>query len=214
MDASHISRPRVLGGWVEYNVKCSGGAGAPDADFVSGSSDAFRKLIEEHSRRLRGVVWSFVSDPDVADDVMQNVWCTAYFKRHTYEGRGNVGDWLRAIARRACLVELRRSRATQRQLEWVSMHKAPYLLSTSTQDSCPAHLAEVRDSIHSAMRTLSEREYAVVTSRLFEGCSTTQTARRIRTPEGTVKALLSRGRSKMRRQLVSTYGNGTTDAWK
>ena len=75
-----------------------------------GDLDAFRALVEQHSRYLFGVVVRLVRNPEDAQDVVQNTWIKVHAQLGRFESRSEVRTWLTRIAVNCAIDFLRSSK--------------------------------------------------------------------------------------------------------
>src|SRR5208282_3379593 len=64
----------------------------------SGDSDAFRLLVEQHSRAIFRLAFRMTGNEQDAEDVVQETFLRAYKQLHRYEARASFGTWLYRIA--------------------------------------------------------------------------------------------------------------------
>lgn len=153
-------------------------------------------------RILNSIVGRFARDRDEAEDLLQEIWLRALERRDQYQGRGDADGWLHAVALNLCRAHVRSSRRRRRLLE---SNGALALLS----DDFPppdAHADDGHPGVMAAFRSLPGRYQAALWSRVVEGNSNRETAERMNCPTGTVKALVSRGLVRLRRE----YEKGTS----
>src|SRR3954469_4363130 len=74
-----------------------------------GDSDAFRLLVERHSRVIFRVAYRMTGNEHDADDVVQEAFLRAYKQLDNFEERANFSTWLHRIAVN-CSLDLLRSR--------------------------------------------------------------------------------------------------------
>src|ERR1044072_7396330 len=79
-------------------------AGAPQGD-----EDAFRELVEQHSRSVFRLAFRMTGNEHDAEDVVQESFLRAYKQLGRFESRANFGTWLYRITAN-CAVDLMRSR--------------------------------------------------------------------------------------------------------
>ena len=77
-----------------------------------GDSDAFRGLVERHSRAVYRLAHRMTGSPQDAEDVVQDTFLKAYRQLGRFESRANFGTWLHRIAVN-CSIDLIRSRKHQ-----------------------------------------------------------------------------------------------------
>lgn len=145
----------------------------PDADAVAvaqaraGDADAFRTLVDRHSRNLFRLAYRMTGSEHDAEDVVQETFLRAYRRLHDFEERANVGTWLYRIAAN-CAVDLLRSRP-----RWMT-HAAssdPDALIPEMPDGAPpadrlVMSAEIEQTIHNTMNRLSPTERAAFVLRV------------------------------------------------
>ena len=62
-----------------------------------GDREAFRKLVDENSRRLYSLAWRIVGNKQLAEDVVQESFIKAYKQLSHFDGRSTVSTWLYRI---------------------------------------------------------------------------------------------------------------------
>src|SRR5512140_1186726 len=75
----------------------------------SGDSDAFRVLVERHSRSLFRLAFRMTGNQQDAEDVVQESFMRAYKQLAKFDERASFGTWLYRIAVN-CSLDLVRSR--------------------------------------------------------------------------------------------------------
>jgi len=169
-----------------------------------GNSEAFRALVERHSRAVYRLAHRMTGNPSDAEDVVQETFLKAYRQLGRFESRANFGTWLHRIAVN-CSIDLIRSRPHRE-----AAHDAADLEeigTPGTQDTTqrtPERLmlsTEVQDRITEAMSTLSQRERAAFVLRHFEGHSIDDISRSLGLKANATKHSIFRAVRKMRAAL-------------
>src|SRR3954452_21102576 len=75
-----------------------------------GDSEAFRALVERHSRAVYRLAHRMTGTPQDAEDVVQETFLKAYRQLGRFESRANFSTWVHRIAVN-CAIDLIRSRA-------------------------------------------------------------------------------------------------------
>ena len=75
----------------------------------TGDSDAFRLLVERHSRRVFRLAYRLTGSEADAEDIVQETFLRAYRNLDRFEERAVVGSWLYRIATN-CALDLIRSK--------------------------------------------------------------------------------------------------------
>ena len=139
----------------------------------SGDSEAFRALVERHSRAVYRLAHRMTGNPQDAEDVVQETFLKAYRQLGRFESRANFSTWLHRIAVN-CSIDLIRGRRHQE-----AGHDAADLETLDTVDDhrvdpSPERLmlsTEVQEQVTRAMRDLTPMERAAFILRHFEGHS-------------------------------------------
>src|SRR5690606_20803692 len=74
-----------------------------------GDQEAFRVLVDKHSRTLFRLAYRMTGTAEDAEDVVQETFIRAYRQLSRFEARANVSTWLYRIAFN-CSVDFLRSR--------------------------------------------------------------------------------------------------------
>src|SRR5271163_4555417 len=75
----------------------------------AGDSDAFRLLVEQHSRSIFRLAFRMTGNEQDAEDVVQESFLRAYRQIERFDGRAAFGTWLHRIAAN-CSLDLLRAR--------------------------------------------------------------------------------------------------------
>ena len=166
-----------------------------------GDSEAFRALVERHSRAVYRLAYRMTGNPSDAEDVVQETFLRAYKQLSRFESRANFGTWLHRIAVN-CSIDLIRSRPHREaghdaaDLEQFGAAEAadagrpsPERLTLST---------EVQERINGAMSALSQMERAAFMLRHFEGQSIDEISRALGLKTNATKHSIFRAVKKMR----------------
>src|SRR5256886_15716573 len=80
-----------------------------------GDSDAFRALVETHSRQVFRLAFRMTGNEQDAEDVVQESFLRAYRQLGRFESRANFGTWLYRIVSN-CSVDLMRSKQARHDM--------------------------------------------------------------------------------------------------
>jgi RNA polymerase sigma-70 factor, ECF subfamily len=87
----------------------------------SGDNDAFRLLVERHSRNVFRLAFRMTGNEQDAEDVVQETFLRAYRQLNKYEARSSFATWLFRIASNYSL-DLIRSRKRHQDRREVNMN--------------------------------------------------------------------------------------------
>ena len=166
-----------------------------------GDSEAFRALVERHSRAVYRLAQRMTGTPQDAEDVVQETFLKAYRQLGRFESRANFSTWLHRIAVN-CSIDLIRSRASRE-----AGRDAATLEQCSSDEGMVAGRAsperlmlstEVQERVNTAMSTLSRMERAAFVLRHFEGHSIDEISRSLGLKTNATKHSIFRAVKKMR----------------
>jgi RNA polymerase sigma-70 factor (ECF subfamily) len=173
----------------------------------AGDSDAFRVLVERHSRSLFRLAFRMTGNQQDAEDVVQESFMRAYKQLGKFDERASFGTWLYRIAAN-CSLDLVRSRKRR------SEHLAPQdpegspfdetVAALPSSDPTPERAAlsgEVRTRLEDAMQELSPTERTAFVLRHFEGMCIEEVSRVLECQPGAAKHSVFRAVQKLRRAL-------------
>jgi RNA polymerase sigma-70 factor (ECF subfamily) len=170
----------------------------------SGDADAFRVLVERHSRTLFRLAFRMTGNEQDAEDVVQEAMLRAF--RFCDALRGEARPWLLAIVRNCCHT-WRRSARPQQVVEYVDeVHGRP----ESGQRATDADAIEASDraELRAALDQLLPEHREAIVLREIEGLSYKEIASVTGAPIGTVMSRLARAR----RRLQEALGFGAQEA--
>jgi RNA polymerase sigma-70 factor (ECF subfamily) len=173
----------------------------------SGDADAFRVLVERHSRPLFRLAFRMTGNQHDAEDVVQESFLRAWRQLGKFDERASFGTWLYRIATN-CSLDVMRSRKRRSKQEagpeaGVSEMEDP-VLSLPSGDPTPERLAmsgQVRECVAEAMNELSASERTAFVLRHFEGMRIEDISRVLGCQPGAAKHSVFRAVQKLRRTL-------------
>jgi RNA polymerase sigma-70 factor (ECF subfamily) len=169
-----------------------------------GDSEAFRALVDRHSRAVYRLAHRMTGNPQDAEDVVQETFLKAYRQLGRFESRANFSTWLHRIAVN-CSIDVIRSRPHRE-----AGHDPSDLDQFGADDHpggrplSPERLmlsTEVQDRVNAAMASLSRMERAAFVLRHFEGQSIEEISRVLGLKTNATKHSVFRAVRKMRAAL-------------
>lgn len=136
----------------------------------SGDQDAFRVLVDRHSRSLYRLAYRMTGKPEDAEDVVQETFIRAFRQLSRFEARANVSTWLYRIAFN-CAVDFLRARPRRESAteDEVLERMAPSASGPSMDDLVFA--GQIGERMQEALGGLSDKERAAFLMRHYHGCS-------------------------------------------
>jgi RNA polymerase sigma-70 factor (ECF subfamily) len=177
----------------------------------AGDSDAFRLLVEQHSRLVFRVAYRMTGNEHDADDVVQETFLRAYKQLGRFEERANFGTWLHRIAVN-CALDLLRSRGRLDRHYGGDPEEAEMMGAISSSDPQQDRLllsAELRDQVSAAMEKLSGNERTAFVLRHFEGMPVEEIGKTLGIQVNAAKHTIFRAVRKLRESLEPLVRNST-----
>jgi RNA polymerase sigma-70 factor (ECF subfamily) len=162
-------------------------------------------LMQRYRQKVVNLSFSIVREPALAQDMAQLAFMKVWRALPRFDGRAALSTWLYAIARNACLVELR----TRRRL--VSLDDAGLDdVADEARDHTSVGGAEAAYDVTRLLDGLAEPYRRVVVLFYLEGRSCEGVAELLQMPEGTVKSLLFRARRQLAASAQTFDAHGST----
>lgn len=156
---------------------------------AEGNGKAFEELYHRYAPRLKGFFVRMLSDPDLADDCLQELFLRIYEARESYRADRRFSTWVFAMAYNLCKNEYRHREVVE-------------AYASRRTDSGEEERGELPDfgrrhdlrvfgrQLRKALALLSDEQRAAYTLRYEEDLSVQEIAQVLRCPEGTVKSRL------------------------
>jgi RNA polymerase sigma-70 factor, ECF subfamily len=137
-----------------------------------GDSEAFRALIERHSRSVFRLAFRMTGNEQDAEDVVQESFLRAYRQLGRFESRANFGTWLYRIVSNCSVDLMRAKQARHDRTRGESLDEAVNVPAANLPGpERLAHSAEIDRRVRMALEELSPLERAAFTLRHYEGRS-------------------------------------------
>ncbi len=164
-----------------------------------GDDEAFRVIVERHSRAIYGSAWRVTGNSADADDVVQETFLRAYRSMGSFDSRAKFATWLHRIAINCALdlIDSRRRREgridTGRDLSLV--------VSNAASPDRLALGSELQRAMEAALRDLTRNERTAFVLRHFEGMPLEEIGKVLGTQINATKNTVFRAVKKLREQL-------------
>lgn len=175
---------------------------------LAGDADAFRVLVERHSRNLFSLAHRMSGNRHDAEEIVQEAFLRAYQKLRQFESRANFGTWVYRIAANCAIDRLRKQRnedarreddsANEESGETSGLQKHP---DTRPTPERAAASVELRKQIEQALAGLSAAERAAFVMRHWEGRGIEEIAAVLRLKPSAAKNTVFRAVQKLRQAL-------------
>jgi RNA polymerase sigma-70 factor (ECF subfamily) len=175
-----------------------------------GNQQAFRVLVERHSRLVFRLAYRMTGNEQDAEDLVQETFLRAYKQIHAFDERAAFGTWLHRICVNCSLDHLR-ARKTRREIQNKvdDEQTASWLEQVAAPEPSPERLmqsSQVTELLEPALKKLSENERAAFVLRHYEGSSIEEIAAALGIQTGAAKHSVFRAVQKLRRSLAPAWG--------
>ena len=170
---------------------------------IDGDERAMRLLWNQHAPHVEAVVRRLAGDPDLAEDIAQEVWIQIFRALPSWRGDAKFSTWIHRVAINRTLNALRRVKrlaAAETAIEEDS--------AVVEQDAERSMLAQ---TIESAARQLSPGARTVFLLHDVEGYTHEEIASELGITPGGSKSQLFKARAKLRRLLAPLMDQRTSN---
>lgn len=159
-----------------------------------GSADAFERLYRKHGRHVYGLCLRMISDPDRAEELMQDAFVRAWDAIGSFQHKSAFGTWLHRLSVNVVLTDIRaEKRRSRREL-------LPGELDEFEREVKGA-MPETQVDLERAIAMLPDGAKEVLVLHDIEGYRYREIAEVLGVAEGTVKSQLSRARRLVREAM-------------
>jgi RNA polymerase sigma-70 factor, ECF subfamily len=164
-----------------------------------GDGEAFRALVEQHSRSVFRLAFRMTGNEQDAEDVVQESFLRAYRQLGRFESRANFGTWLYRITANCAVDLMRAKQSRQDQSRAEPLDEAASTASSAMPDpERMAGSAEIERRVAHALEALSPLERAAFTLRHYEGRSIDEISRALGLGTSAAKHSVFRAVKKLR----------------
>lgn len=166
------------------------------AQIASGEEQALAELYQRHGKSLYNYLLRLVHEPEVAEDLLQEVLVAVWQGAHRFKGHAKVTTWLYRITHNQAVSWLRRHRKE------TGLDELPEL---AAGDDPAAYTMEKwrAGQLRKALDRLAPRHRSVLELTFFLGFSYAEVAEIVGCPVGTVKSRMSHARRYLLEALAS-----------
>lgn len=162
-----------------------------DADLIRlikrGDNQAFQKLMERYHQLICHIIWATYPNPDLIDDLIQEVYLSVYKAIPGYKMTGSFKSWVGRITRNKCIDHLRTKRETS-SLEELADLESNHSLSDEMLNE------EMREEVRAVLAQLPELYRVTIFLRYYNDFTYNEISETLEIPLGTVMSRLHKGR--------------------
>jgi RNA polymerase sigma-70 factor, ECF subfamily len=179
--------------------------GESDAAVVTrvrtGDRDAYRLLVERHSRRIFHLAYRMTGSEQDAEDLVQETFLRAFQQLDRFTARSQFGTWLYRIAVNCAIDLMRKRQRRDEPLEPVDPESGVPLVAHTPGPDRLVFSSEMQKRVKSALDQLSPTEKAAFVLRHFEGKCTEEISDALGLTINATKQAVFRAVQKIRRSL-------------
>ena len=176
---------------------------------LAGDRDAYRLLVERHSRNVFRLAYRMTGNQHDAEEVVQEAFLRAYQKLRQFESRANFGTWVYRIASNYAIDRMRQKKSEDSQRELPARETedgVEFDVMSSVPDAAPSpeRLAQSRQlaaRMRVALRELSEAERTAFVMRHWHGAGIEEIAQALESSTSAAKNTVFRSVQKLRKAL-------------
>jgi RNA polymerase sigma-70 factor (ECF subfamily) len=171
----------------------------------AGDREAFRALVERHSRYLFRIAYRLTANTEDAEDVVQETWLKAHAQLGRFESRANVRTWLTRIAINCAIDHLRVARRREPACDPAVFEQEPAGGRLETAHAEPERLVfagEIGTRVAQTLMRLTRLERAAFMLRHIEGMSIGEIGAALELNTSATKHSIFRAVRKMRTALA------------
>lgn len=167
-------------------------------DFLGGDNDALAELIRDYKDGLVFFLNSYVHNPIVAEELMEETFVRLYVKRPHFSGTSQFKTWLFGVGRNVAREYLRQKSAHTS----LPLDHAETLEDETYQPELTAEQNESNRLLLTAISRLSPQDRQILYLTYFENLSNRETAKVMKKSVNHVAVLLHRARQALKAELM------------
>ncbi len=169
-----------------------------------GDRDAFRALVDRHSRYVFSLAHRMTGNAQDAEDVVQEAWLKAHKQLSRFEARADFRTWLHRITVNCSIDLIRGRRHREDAHDPADLEQGPLSERGSESQPTPERVAastQISDRVNEALGLLTAHQRAAFTLRHVEGMSIEEVGEKLGMKTSATKHSIFRAVKKMRNAL-------------
>ena len=175
-------------------------------EFQKGDKASFEKLLERHYKRVFNLIYRFLANKEMAEDLTQEVFIKVYKSQTSYRPQAKFQTWIYQIAKNTSLNEVRRQKrqpvSLEETLDTPDGGLKRQIADTRAENPYQEILEkETAQEVKEAIYALPENQRMAVILRRYENLSYEDIAKSMHCSLKAVKSLLSRAKENLKEKL-------------
>jgi RNA polymerase sigma-70 factor (ECF subfamily) len=163
---------------------------------LDGDDAAYAQIVERYQPQIFKQMWRFSRDPDVQQELVQEVFIEVYKSLKRFKGEAPLLHWIRRIATRVGYRYWKYEARRKQLREALEREPLPGAHAPEVQEP-----SEAAESLHRFLARLRPKDRLVLTLMYFEDLSTRQIAERVGWNENLVRVRAHRARQRLKKLL-------------
>lgn len=175
------------------------------AQVRAGNPDAFRVLVERHSRAIFRLAYRMTGNEQDAEDAVQETFLRAFKQLRTFDGRSSFSTWIYRVCTN-CTIDSMRVKKRHEQKRVRELEDSDTDILTQQPSHAPdaeqlTHSREINGMLGPALEQLSVMERTAFVMRHYEGLGIEEIGRILEVQPNAAKHSVFRAVQKLRRAL-------------
>lgn len=167
-----------------------------------GNEKAQLRVYELYVKAMYNTALRIVKSTNVAEDITQESFITAFEKMDQFRAEVSFGAWLKRIVINKSIVQYHKTKKEN----WISLEDNQTAVCASENNPSSEAIEELDGKktllILETLKTLNPRYELILTLHLIEGYDNEELSTILQLADGTVRTLLSRAKEKLRLELI------------
>jgi RNA polymerase sigma-70 factor (ECF subfamily) len=165
---------------------------------LNGNKNAFGEIVKRYRKMVARTVKGMLGDTVFAEDIGQEVFIKLYYSLSEFRGEAKLSTYIQKIAVNLTLNEIKRRK---RFFSMFSQKGNNEMYEFEVADNDNEERREASEIVNKALMAIDPKFRIIVTMRMLQGYSTTETAEILNLPLGTVLSRLSRAQEQLKNVL-------------
>jgi RNA polymerase sigma-70 factor (ECF subfamily) len=163
------------------------------AQTLDGDNDAYAELVDRYKNAVYYHCFAVVRDADVAADMAQETFISAYYKLASYDADRRLSTWFFTISTNKCLNHIKATRKV--------VAADDNLIASLVSHQAGPHARAEHAELHAAVKNLTPKYRAVISLYYWQGLDYAETAVAMGAPVNSVRVWLKRAKESLRKEL-------------
>jgi len=172
-----------------------------------GDREAFGELVRKYQGKIYSLAYGMVGNHSDADDLVQEIFLKTYRNIKKFRFKSSFYTWLYRIALNTIITRRKKLRGDSHlelKPQVLDIEGSPYLSTRLGGEKGDRVMSgkEMKEDIHRAIETLSDKHKGVVVMHDIEGIPHREIAKILSCSEGTVRSRLHYARGHLQKELA------------